>query len=303
MLILVNLGANGGKGAARWAAVEAELRARGVAFEARETESAADARRILAETKDPVVVAAGGDGTVNGTLNAILKLGRTDLTLGAIGLGSSNDFHKPFAEERTVAGVPVRIRSDRAEVVDVGRAVLHAPEGGTQVRHFVLNASLGFVAEGNAFFNTDDPTLLWFKRRNVEAAILYTAFRNLVTFRHIEAVIRLDDGPEMRAPLASLGILKKVHFAGGMKYDTPVAADDGMFDVNVWGRMNRADILRTMVSLYRGRFRGLPRTNVWRARRVTVVPEKPVHFETDGETTRIARAELEVLPKALRVCG
>ncbi len=298
MLILVNLGANGGKGAERWARVERELPA---PFEAVPTRDAAEAKRLLARTRHDVVVAAGGDGTVNGVLNALVELGRRDVALGAIGLGSSNDFHKPFVPERTIAGVPVRFGP--ARLADIGRATLVRPDGSSIVRHFVLNASLGFVAEGNAFFNTDDPTLLWFKRRNVEAAILYTAFRNLRMFRPIETWIALDQEPAVRVPLANLGVLKKVHFAGGMKYDTPVVADDGMFDVNVWGRMNRADLVRTMANLYRGKFRGLPRTHAWRARRVTVVPEAPVHFETDGETTRIKRAELEVLPKALKICG
>lgn len=302
MLILVNRGANGGRGAERWTAVAAGLRARGIAFRMEETASADDAKRILAVTRDPVVIAAGGDGTVNGTLNALLELGRTDLTLGAIGLGSSNDFHKPFAEDRTIADVPVRIRADRAETVDVGRAVLHTPDGRRHVRHFVLNASLGFVAEGNAFFNTDDPVLRWLKRRHVEAAIVYTALRNVVTFRPIEASVRLDDGPDVNMPLTSLGILKNVHFAGGMKYDTPVVSDDGMFDVTAWVGMRRVDLIRTMANLYRGKFRGLPRTRTWRARRVAVAPGHPVHFETDGETTSIVRAELDVLPGALRVC-
>lgn len=295
MLILVNAGANGGKGAKRWARVE---RALDVEFEAVPTTSAGHAKEILAKTRHTVVVAAGGDGTVNGVANALFELGRTDIALGAIGLGSSNDFHKPF--DRTIADVPVRIGEPHA--VDVGRATLHGPDGRATVRHFLLNASLGFVAEGNAFFNTGDPTLLWLKRRNVEAAIVYTAVRNLAKFRPIDTWVSLDDGPAVRVALANLGILKKVHFAGGMKYDTPVSAADGMFDVNVWGRMNRADLVRTMANLYRGRFSGMPRTHAWRARRVSVVPEEPVHFETDGETTRIVRAELEVLPRALRVC-
>ena len=40
-----------------------------------------------------------------------------------------------------------------------------------------------------------------------------------------------------------MGILKKVYFAGGMHYDTPVAADDGMFAVNVWEPMGRWSIV------------------------------------------------------------
>ena len=66
---------------------------------------------------------ATGSGTVNGVLNAILAQG-ADVTLGAIGLGSSNDFHKPFAKDKRVGGAPVRLDASRAIRADVGRAVL-----------------------------------------------------------------------------------------------------------------------------------------------------------------------------------
>ncbi len=298
MLILVNGNANAGRGAARWERVGRELRARGVRFEARATSSADEAASML--DGHDVVVAAGGDGTVNGVLNAMIARGST-AALGAIGLGSSNDFHKPFGE--TIAGVPVRIDSGRARPVDVGRATIVDTLGRTRTRWFCLNASVGLVAEGNAFFNTADPALVWLKRRSVDAAILYAALVNLVRFRPVRAAVRLDHAPARLRPFASLGILKKVHFAGGMRYDTPVQPDDGLFDVNLWGRTERASLVRTLANLLQGRFLGLPGARTWRARHVRIEPERPVHLELDGEVMKIACAELEVVPKALRVCG
>jgi diacylglycerol kinase family enzyme len=295
MLILVNKSSNGGRAAERWARVEPGLR--GLAFETHVTATAAAAERLIAQTKHDVIVAAGGDGTVNSVLNAVMRL-RPQATLGAIGLGSSNDFHKPFDE--MVSGVPVRIGA--ARLVDVGRATIVC-DGVEQVRYFCLNASVGLVADGNAFFNTDDPTLLWLKRRNVDAAIAYTAFVNLLRFRPVRARLRLDGAPARTARFASLGVLKKVHFAGGMRYDTPVTADDGLFDVNLWERTQRVSVVRTLASLSRGRFRGLPGARCWRARSVRIEPERPVHLELDGEVTKVTSAELVVVPKALKVCS
>ena len=70
-----------------------------------------------------VFVAAGGDGTVHALAGAIVEardgvpLG--DICLGAVGLGSSNDFHKPF--ERLRSGIPLRLDMDRATPRDLGR--------------------------------------------------------------------------------------------------------------------------------------------------------------------------------------
>jgi len=298
MLILVNTSSNGGRGAERWTRVERALRDRGTAFTAYATRTAEDAARLVAESTDDVVVAAGGDGTVNGVLNAILRM-RPTAALGAIGLGSSNDFHKPF--DAAIEDVPVRLGPPRA--VDVGRATFVTADGTERTRHFCLNASVGLVADGNAFFNTDDAALLWLKRRNVDAAIAYTAVVNLIRFRPVHARVSLDGAPARTARFASLGILKRVHFAGGMRYDTPVTADDGHFDVAMWERTERPSLVRTLASLSRGRFRGLPGAKTWRARTVRIEPERPVHLELDGEVTKVLRAELTVIPKAIRVCS
>ncbi len=310
MYVIVNAASGGGRAAEKWTRVERALRERGVAFEAHLSRSAEEGNDLLSEAirgRHAVVVAAGGDGTVNGLVNALLDPAtdrpRADVAVGAIGLGSSNDFHKPFSPGSSISGVPIRIARESAAEVDVGKAVLVDPEGRTSTRYFVLNGSLGFVAEGNAYFNGPDPVLGWFKRRHTEAAILYTALVNLFRFRPIGLHLRLDGGEPCHATVSSLAVLKKVHFAGGMRYDTPVTPDDGTFDVALWGRMGQGRILLTMAGLYAGRFRGRPRTAYRRAARVELEPERPASLELDGEVTRVVRAELVVLPRRLRICG
>ena len=310
MLILVNPDSSSGRGGDRWPAARAELERRGLAFDAFVAPSAAAARQRLDQALadgERHFVAAGGDGTVHAVLNALMDpttdRPRHGAVLGAIGLGSSNDFHKPLALERSLAGLPARIDLDRAEPVDVGKVVLEPPNGPPRTRYFALNASLGFVAEGNAYFNTDAKMLGWLKRRHTEAAILYTALVQLIVFRPIEAAWALDEEPESRLRFASLSVMKKVHLSGGMRYDTPVTARDGMLDVNVWLPRGRLGILRTMAGLYKGRFQGRPGTLSRRARRVRLRPVEPAHLELDGEVFLAARAEMTVVPDAVRLCG
>ena len=124
--------------------------------------SAAEAASVIAAgtaAGHDAIVVAGGDGTVNLALNVIMDPA-TDrpraprVALGAIGLGSSNDFHKPIAPERDLAGAPARVDVEGATVVDVGKATIQLPGEGRLVRYFLLNASMGMVADGNNAFNT-----------------------------------------------------------------------------------------------------------------------------------------------------
>jgi diacylglycerol kinase family enzyme len=305
MLIIVNERANAGNGATRWRKVEAALKDSGATFDVAPTRSEAEAERAVAEAVrhgHDMVVAAGGDGTVNGVLNAILNNG-VDVALGAIGLGSSNDFHKPFGKDKCLGGVPVRLDPAQAIRADVGKATLTDPSGTARTRYFALNASLGVVAQGNAFFNAPNSTLAALKKTSVDLAIAYTAIVSIIRFRPIELKVSLDDQPLQPMRLTAMGILKKIHFAGGMRYDTPVAPDDGMFAVNVWEPMGRWAVVALILALYRGRFTGRKHTQAHRTRRVRITADSPIDFELDGEVSKVSEADVSVVPRAVRLCG
>jgi len=67
---------------------------------------------------------AGGDGTLNCVLHAILQVfddGVDVPYLGAIGLGSRNNYHKPF--RNTCRGIPIRIDLASPEMSSVGQVL------------------------------------------------------------------------------------------------------------------------------------------------------------------------------------
>ncbi|MEV0251082.1 diacylglycerol kinase family protein [Nocardia sp. NPDC050712] len=309
MFVVVNPKANGST-ESRWPGVRAELERRRPELRWAAPESAVAAERAVhAELAagTSTVVAAGGDGTVNLVLNALMdpatdRPRNPETALGAVGLGSSNDFHKPFAADRAVAGVPVRIDADAATLVDVGKATMMLTDGRTEVRYFLLNASMGLVAAGNHFFNTAPGLVQRLKRRNTEAAIIYSALRNIATFRPL-AIDILGADWKHQGPITNVGVLKTPHFAGGMRYDTGVRAADGQFDVNIWSPASRLRILGLIAGLYQGKFSQSPLATCRRGAVVDLIPGAPSALELDGEVIVVGSARLEVLPAVLRVCG
>ncbi len=79
-LIIVNPASAGGRTGRNWAATAARLRAAGLDFDAALTSCRGEAidlaRRATMEGR-PLVVAAGGDGTVNEVANGLLDAGET----------------------------------------------------------------------------------------------------------------------------------------------------------------------------------------------------------------------------------
>lgn len=309
MLILVNKTSNSGQGAVKWEKVEHYLKQQKISYDARCPGSADECVDIIRQeikADQKLFIAAGGDGTANLVLNTLFNP-ETDapydgITYGAIGLGSSNDFHKPFEDFPDADGVPLRVNESAAKAVDVGMVTFTDINGKEGKQYFILNASIGFVAQGNAYFNSGKKILNWINSKSNDLAIAYTILVNLFTYKNFKATIQLDDKPASDHNVTAMGIIKKVQFAGDLKYDTPVTDDDGMFDVNLWENMGKIRLIRTISSVSEGKFTGLPNTRTWRAKKVGIIPEKPIPLEYDGEISYVTKADLSVLPKILNVC-
>jgi diacylglycerol kinase (ATP) len=248
------------------------------------------------------VLAAGGDGTVGAVASALLECpSGSDVALGAVGLGSSNDFHKPFDVVR--AGVPLRIDVAGARPRDVGRVSFSRNGEPPAQRLFLVSAALGVTARANALFNsTRDPLLGLLKRRWVDGAVFYAALTALATHADVRGTLRLD-GEERRFAISNLSILKTPFLSGCLRYDTPVEPDSGLLATNLCHGMGRGALLATLLWLVRGRFAGRPQTRHWLARRVEVEVGAATALELDGEVVEARRAAFDVHPRRILACS
>lgn len=306
MIVFLNTRAGYGKAASRWAAVERAVRERAGQLEVREIDSAEAVRswvREAAARGERAFVAAGGDGTVNLVANAIMALGEpSSVTLGAVGLGSSNDFHKPFSERSFIAGIPARIDRANARPCDILRIDVANDEGSASTRFAVINASIGITAEANAAFNEPSALVRAARRLSVNAAIVAAVIETIAAYRDVECRLTIDGADVGAFSVSSLGVIKNPHFAGSFCYDTPIAPDDGKLGINLCERLTRFQVLATLAALSRKRFSGRPKTRTWMGGRILVEGARDFALETDGEVTRARRAEFTVIPGMLRCC-
>jgi diacylglycerol kinase family enzyme len=238
-VVLLNPRAGGGRAGRRWREVEPEVHRRLGSYvlvtAGRPTLDEEVGRLVREGTRD--FVAAGGDGTVNLLVEALIA--GTDvsvlpcLRLGAVGLGSSNDFHKPGEAEPKVRGVPLKLQRAGARLHDVGRLRYLDDRGAERVRHWIINASIGTTAEANRLFNHPNTVLRVLKRISPWRGIIYTAVREIVEYRSRPMVLSLDDGVPLKVLVKNLGIVKNPHFSGDLCYDSPYEPDSGYFYVHL----------------------------------------------------------------------
>lgn len=246
-------------------------------------------------------IAAGGDGSVHYLLNGLFsqeEIPTESLYIGAIGLGSSNDFHKPFHD--SLEGIPLCITYQKPLAADVG-SVHFVDENGDQVtRYFIVNASLGVTAEANHFFNHGDRLHRFLKRRWTPLAITYAALRTMIHFRNFEAHLSFS-GQDKSIRLSNLAVLKNPHFSGNMRYDQEIGKADGWLGLNYCEDMNRRQLIGTMSDLGKGRFQGKPKRHSEMIRSLFVEVSLPVALETDGEVIKGTQFEFQIHPKTINL--
>jgi diacylglycerol kinase family enzyme len=300
-LVLLNPAARHGRARRLWDRVRREVEER---FESSVVEAdpgdiwKADVRASL-RSGTRVFVAAGGDGTVHALAGAIVEAREDvplgDIRLGAVGLGSSNDFHKPFGCLHS--GIPFRLDVDRAMPRDLGRVRWVDVEGRDRESVLVVSASAGVVAEGNALF-TSCPL----GRLLPSLAIAIAALRAIARNRSSRFFLRHDESQE-QIELSSLSVLKTQWLSGSLRYDLPVAADDGFFGVALCEAMGRRRLLGTLAGLARGHFTGHPGTRTFRTAALEVGADAPFLLEIDGEVGLVRRAAFELFPERLLACA
>jgi len=308
MVILVNPSASGGKALRKWKRVEPRLRELIGPAELVTLNDGVDAKQYVGAALNDghtEFIAAGGDGTINLVLESIMEKAPPALLprlkIGAIGLGSSNDFHKPFRRDRQFAGVPFRIDFGATVAHDVGLLTFE-DDGGTRTLYWLINASVGLTAEANSSFNRPDAALRTLKRLSTSGAIAYAALHALATHRNRWMTLNVDDGEAFETSVTNVGVVKNPHFSGTFSYGSPHEPHSGHFYVHLCENMSRSRVLKTLWRSSRKGFAGLPSTRSWRSRRLSIRAAGPFAVEFDGEIVRTSHASFSTRQGVLQVC-
>jgi YegS/Rv2252/BmrU family lipid kinase len=261
------------------------LEAAGCAVDLCRTRAAGDGERMarqaaLAAGCD-LVVAAGGDGTINEVVNGLVKTGdRKPLPLALLPLGTAN-----------VLAAEIGVRS----VEDAAAAIL---EGGVRKAHVGMANGRCFTMMVGAGFDAHvvrgvDPA--W-KRRLGKGAYGLEMLRQMARYPFGRYSIHID-GAEHEA--ASV-IVAKGHYYGGRYVCAPAARlDDPLFQVCLFERGGRRAVIRYALALGTGRLAGRSDYRIVPGRTVRIEGPASDPVQGDGEMLTRLPADITLSPQPL----
>jgi YegS/Rv2252/BmrU family lipid kinase len=235
----------------------------------------------------PLVVAVGGDGTLNEVVNGLVPLRENyPVTVGALMTGRGRDACRNLGLARDPRRAARRLAEGRVVALDVGLA--RWPGGH---RYFLGSAGTGFDAVVAGRAGTRAGRLIYAR------AVL----RSLRDYRPAEIAVRLDDADAWTGPAASVVVCNGAWFGGGMRIAPGARPDDGLLDVVHLGALGRLELARWLPTVYWGGHLANPRIALRRAARVRVHAVTPLPVQLDGELGAHTPLDVEIHPGALRL--
>ncbi len=300
-LLIYNPAANKGSAGKVLSRVEELLRESGFEYELVLTSGPGDALRLsrqAAEEGRPLVVAAGGDGTVNEVINGLMQadLAGRDVrpALAVLPVGRGNDFSYGVGIPADIAEAVEVLRKGVQRRIDVGRVC-----GGDypQGRYFGNGIGLGF----DAVVGFEAAKI---KRLQGAASYLAAVVRTIFLYAKAPVYEVIMDGETIRQPFLMISVMNGRRM-GGMFHMAPESDNgDGAFDLCLAGQVPQLKILPLAVKFISGTQQGHPAIRMIRARQMTIRAIKgtiPAH--ADGETICEKGQELviEIQPASLNV--
>jgi YegS/Rv2252/BmrU family lipid kinase len=293
-VFLVNPASGNGATGKRWPQLALRAAQLGLAGETLLSERPGHLIELAREAVDKgatLIVAVGGDGTLNEVVNGVA--GR-DVDLATIPLGTGMDFGRTYRIP-TKFDDAVRVALEgNVRTIDAGRVSYRTWAGEPAERFFANVSSVGMSGAVAQRANGMSKAL------GGKVTFFYALTRVFLEWQNTEVTVRLDDA-ERSGRMHDVIVANGVWHGGGMKLAPDAAPDDGKFDVVLIGDVSKVDFLTTAPKIYKGKHVHHPKVEVLRSTRVEVDAPVQLPIELEGEQVGTTPATFEVVPGALRI--
>lgn len=251
-----------------------------------ETAAPGDATRLAADAAragQQIVLAGGGDGTLNEVVQALVG---SATAVGAVPLGTVNVWVRELGLSLDPAEATHQLLDGQVRRLDLGRV---------NGRYFLLMAGLGFDAVAvHAVEGT------FKKRRFGPIAFVATGALEALRTRGHRLRLRADGRSFVtNAGLVTVGNTRL--WGGAVKITHHATAADGLLDVCIFPGRSLPTKLRHLFLVVIGRHDADPEVTYLQVRELLVASRPRIPIQVDGEPFGTTPARFEIVPGAVRM--
>ncbi len=237
------------------------------------------AAAAAAERKFDVVIAAGGDGTLNEVINGLVNQKHRP-QFGIIPVGTTNDFARAIGIHRSIDEAVDVICAGKTVPLDIGRA---------NDKYFINIAGGGRITE----LTYEVPSKL---KTVLGQLAYYLKGIEMLPSLHPTYVEIEYDGKELKEEIMMFLITNTTSVGGFEKVAPYASINDGLFDLLVLKKGSVADLIKAASQALRGEHINNPQILYTQANRIKVkTPEEKLMINLDGEYGGDAPMEFENL--------
>jgi diacylglycerol kinase (ATP) len=289
-LLIYNPAAGKGGAGKKLLQVQALLQERQFEYDLVLTEGVGHAQVLAlqaAEEGRALVIAAGGDGTMNEVINGLMAYSPTSSrpALGVLPVGRGNDFSFGVGIPQEISAACDNLLQAKRLRIDIGRVSGgDYPEG----RYFGNGVGLGFDTVVGF-----EPAKL--TRLHGAASYLVAVIRTIFLYAHAPTYEVTYDGATVRQPFLMVSVMNGRRMGGSFMMAPTGNPADGLFNLCLAGQVSQIKILPLAATFISGKQEGNPAIKMPQAKSVSITAiQGAIPAHADGETICTAGSSLKI---------
>ncbi|MFA5375362.1 MAG: diacylglycerol kinase family protein [Dehalococcoidia bacterium] len=244
-----------------------------------------------------LVIAVGGDGTVNEVANGLMdEHGKGRATLGVIAAGTQNDIARMLGIPRDYLRACQLFRQFEKVSIDIG-AVEYTLRNEVRSRYYINTAGIGFVSD------VIEGSIPHTRLKVIGGSVPYAigVIPKVLDYHNKDLLICIDG--EKRQERDFSVVVNNGRYLGGGRTFPNATPYDGLLDVAVIGNLSKLEALLNFPLFFTGTYSDPQKIKFQKARSIIVDSPQRLPIQIDGEIVGRTPAVFRIIPSALEVAA
>lgn len=269
----------------------------GITFTKEKNDAISITRKAITDGAS-MVIAVGGDGTINEVVNGFFREAKqlnSLCELGVINCGTGGGYAKTLKTPDTIGQQIEQLIQPGSQALDLGLITWQDNTGKKVSRLFVNECQIGIGSKVASAVGKKSKIF----GGTIAFGVTATAFA--LTMNPLKLSIAYDNEDFQEFKLIGLVVGNGTECAGGMKLTPHAKLNDGFFDVLAMSDMPLAQRMLNLSKVYSGKHILSPYFSIKRCKKLQIRSDIEVTLESDGEMLGNSPFDIEILPSAIRV--